>query len=100
MINIHYSSKNSYFYFYLSEVVDKDIKVKFDTGASATIITSKALNITTGQLEYIAKYIEEKGLVKRAFKSATDTEFYGYLCSCSGVKMNDVSIKKFFFILF
>ncbi len=99
MINIHYSAKNSYFYFYLSEIVDKDIKVKFDTGAAATIITSKALGISTSQTEYIANYIEKKGMAKRFFKSATDTEFYGCLCSCSDVKINDVPIKKFYFYL-
>jgi len=99
LINIHYSSRNSYFYFYLSEVVDKDIKVKFDTGAAASIITSKALGIGAVQSEHIADYIDKKRITKRLFKSATDTEFCGYLCSCSDVKINGVPLKKFYFYL-
>lgn len=99
MINIHYSPKNSYFYFYLSELVDKDIKVKFDTGAGATILTAKALGIDGTQLESIKNHVKKKNIPKKLFKSATDTEFYGYLCSSSDVKMNDVLIKRFYFYL-
>ena len=99
LINIHYSAKNSYFYFYLSGITDRDIKVKFDTGAGATIITSKALGMNSIQSEHITEYINKKGIEKRVFKSATDTEFCGYLCRCTDVKLNDVLIEKFYFYL-
>lgn len=56
MIKIRYAEKESYYTVRLSGLNDDIITGKFDTGAVATIITSKKLGLSDKQVEILKDY--------------------------------------------
>lgn len=62
MIKIRYAEKESYYTVRLSGLNDDIITGKFDTGAVATIITSKKLGLSDKQVEILKDYFKKSGV--------------------------------------
>ena len=62
MVKIRYAEKESYYTVRLSGLNDDIITGKFDTGAVATIITSKKLGLSDKQVEILKDYFQRLGV--------------------------------------
>ncbi len=99
MINIRYAEKESYYTVRLSGLNDDIITGKFDTGAVATIITSKKLGLSDEQVEHLKEYFEKSGIVPEAFYSATNEKMGGYLVRAENVMLYSTILKDFYYYL-
>jgi len=102
LIRFLYSRKTKNYTGYLENIdIYRDIKIpiKFDTGAIATIFTTKALGLNRDSEKIITDRIKQKELKKHKFMSATGHIFYGYPCFCNNVKLDDVFFKQFYYYL-
>lgn len=81
---------------------DKDlVLMKFDTGASDTIITTGALGLDSIQADILLRSIQDGKLKGNEFSSASGDSFIGYPCYCDNLKIGDVQIKRFhYYIVF
>lgn len=99
MINIRYAEKESYYTVRLSGLNDDIITGKFDTGAVATIITSKKLGLSDKQVEILKEYFEKAGIEAEDFYSATDGKMGGYLIRAENVMLYNTVLKNFYYYL-
>ena len=99
MINIRYAGKESYYTVRLSGLNDDIITGKFDTGAVATIITSKKLGLSDEQVERLREYFAKSGIEPENFYSATDGKMGGYLVKAENVMLYGTVLKKFYYYL-
>ena len=102
LIRFLYSQKTKNYTAYLENIdLYRDIKipVKFDTGAIATIFTTKALGLNKEGEKVIANRIEQKAMIKKNFTSATGHTFYGYPCYCDNIRLDDVILRRFYYYL-
>ena len=77
MVKIRYAEKESYYTVRLSGLNDDIITGKFDTGAVATIITSKKLGLSDKQVEFLKEYFQKSAVEAEDFYSATDGKMDG-----------------------
>lgn len=101
MIKFRYNKLTRSYRTYLDiQKNDKDfVSVKFDTGASDTIITTGALGLNSIQADTLLKSIQDRNLKARKFMSASDNCFDGYLCCCSDLRIGEIQIKKFYYYI-
>lgn len=99
MVNIRYLEKESYYTVRLSGLNDDIISGKFDTGAVATIITSKKLGLKDEQVEHLKEYFEKSGIEPEKFYSATDGKMYGYPVQADNVMLYNTVLKRFYYYL-
>ena len=79
---------------------DKDfVSIKFDTGATDTIITTGALGLDDIQSAVLLKSIENRNIKKNRFTSASNDSFVGYSCYCDDLKIGDVELKRFYYYI-
>lgn len=79
---------------------DKDfVSIKFDTGASDTIITTSALGLDSIQTEILRKGVQTSKLKGTIFTSASGNQFIGYPCYCDDLKIGDVQIRRFYYYI-
>ena len=99
MINIRYAEKESYYTVRLSGLNDDIITGKFDTGAVATIITSKKLGLSDDQVERLKEYFKTSGIEPENFYSAPDGKMGGYLVKAENVMLYGTVLKSFYYYL-
>lgn len=101
MINFWYNKlTRSYRAFVDMQKNDKDfVSIKFDTGATDTIITTGALGIDDIQSVILLKSIQDRKLKKNKFTSASNDSFIGYPCYCDDLKIGDVQLKRFYYYI-
>lgn len=99
MIKIRYAEKESYYTVRLSGLNDDIITGKFDTGAVATIITSKKLGLSDKQVEILKDYFQKSGVEAEDFYSATDNKMDGYLVRAENVMLYSTVLKNFYYYL-
>lgn len=99
MINIRYAEKESYYTVRLSGLNADIITGKFDTGAVATIITSKKLGLSDKQVECLKKHFKKSGVVPESFYSATDGKMGGYLVRAENVMLYSTVLRNFYYYL-
>lgn len=99
MINIRYAEKESYYTVRLSGLNDDIITGKFDTGAVATIITSKKLGLSDDQVERLKEHFKTSGIEPENFYSATDGKMGGYLVKAENVMLYGTVLKSFYYYL-
>lgn len=79
---------------------DKDlILMKFDTGASDTIITTGALGISKVQEDALLKSIQNEKLEANEFTSVSGNHFTGYPCYCDDLRIGDVQVRRFYYYI-
>ena len=79
---------------------EKDfVSIKFDTGATNTIITTGALGFDDVQTSVLLKNIQEGGLKPKKFTSASGNTFMGYPCYCDNLKIGNVLLKRFYYYI-
>jgi len=77
---------------------EKDfVSIKFDTGATNTIITTGALGFDDVQTSVLLKNIQEGRLKPKKFTSASGNTFMGYPCYCDNLKIGNVLLKRFYY---
>lgn len=99
MISIKYNQKGSCYIVSFSGLGDRIVTGKFDTGAVATIITSKKLGLTDGQVGTLKDYFEKSGVEPEDFYSATDGKLDGYLVRAENIKLYGTVLKRFYYYL-
>lgn len=99
MIKIRYAEKESYYTVRLSGLNDDIITGKFDTGAVATIITSKKLGLSDKQVEILKDYFQKSGVEAEDYYSATDNKMDGYLVRAENVMLYSTVLKNFYYYL-
>lgn len=75
------------------------VLMKFDTGASDTIITTGALGLDDIQADMLLKSIKDRKLRGNEFTSASNGKFIGYPCYCDDLKIGDIQIKRFYYYI-
>lgn len=79
---------------------DKDfVSMKFDTGASDTIMTTGALGLDHVQEEILLKGVRVHRLKGNVFTSASGNRIIGYPCYCDDLKIGDVHVRRFYYYL-
>lgn len=79
---------------------EKDfVSIKFDTGATNTIITTGALGFNNIQTAVLLRNIQESRLKSNKFTSASGNIFTGYPCCCDNLKIGDVFLKRFYYYI-
>ncbi len=79
---------------------EKDfVSIKFDTGATNTIITTGALGFDDVQTSVLLKNIQEGRLKPKKFTSASGNTFMGYPCYCDNLKIGNVLLKRFYYYI-
>ena len=99
LIRVRYNEKSSCFSVRLFGLGDKIIACKFDTGAVATIITTKRLGVSNEQLELLKNYYEKTKIEPKKFYSATNGEMQGYPVMVANIKIGNVMIDKFYYYI-
>lgn len=101
MINFYYNKlTRSYRSFVDLQKNDKDfVSMKFDTGASDTIITTGALGLDSIQADILLKSIQTGKLTENKFTSASGDNFTGYPCYCDNLKIGDVQVGRFYYYI-
>lgn len=101
MIHFGYNKRTkSYRAFIDLQKMDKDfVSIKFDTGATDTIITTGALGFDDIQAVKLLKSIKGKKLKQTTFTSASNDSFTGYSCYCDDLRIGDVEIKRFYYYI-
>ena len=80
---------------------EKDlVSIKFDTGATNTIITTGALGFDNVQTAVLLKNIQDGKSKSNKFTSASGNTFIGYPCYCDNLKIGDVQLKNSITTLF
>lgn len=72
MINIKYNQKSACYIVEFSGLGDRIVTGKFDTGAVATIITTRKLGLTDKQLDWLKEYFDTTVEMPKSFYSATN----------------------------
>lgn len=75
------------------------VSMKFDTGASDTIVTTGALGLDHIQAEMLLKAVQNRNLEGNVFTSASGNYFTGYPCFCDDLKIGDVLVKRFYYYI-
>ena len=79
---------------------DKDfVSMKFDTGATDTIITTGALGVDCVQADILLKNIHDEKRKGNEFTSASGDAFIGYPCYCDDLRIGDVQVKRFYYYI-
>lgn len=83
------------------DIDDFVFTVKFDTGASDTVISAGVFSdiLTETDLERFKTYCEEHSGFNKDFISATGDEFKGYLVTAHNVKMGKMILPEFRYYL-
>lgn len=77
---------------------DKDfVSMKFDTGASDTIITTGALGLDGIQADTLLRSIQNGKVKANQFTSASGDSFIGYPCFCDDIRIGDVRVGRFYY---
>ena len=89
-------------YGYIINVIGNNIalKMKFDTGANKTVISSQLIfgDMTQEQIDIIRKYCNEK-VTPEIFTSASGHNIIGYPAILENVIIGDACIEHFFYYL-
>lgn len=99
MINIKYNQKSACYIVELSGLGDRIVTGKFDTGAVATIITTKKLGLTDKQFDLLKKHFDTMVELPKSFHSATNGEMKGYLVRARNVMLYQTCLKDFYYYL-
>lgn len=99
MINVKYNQKGANYIVSFSGLGDRIVTGKFDTGAVATIITSKKLGLTDGQVEILKGYFEKSGVEPENFYSATNGKMGGYLVRAKNIMLYSTVLESFYYYL-
>ena len=75
------------------------VNIKFDTGASSTVISAASLRLSNSGLSLLKEYMQSKFTVRMNFKAASGSDFDGYLCCAHNVVLGGSVIKKFYYFL-
>lgn len=79
---------------------EKDfVSIKFDTGATNTIITTGALGFDSVQAALLLKNIQDGKLKSNKFTSASGNTFIGYPCYCDNLKIGNIQMKRFYYYI-
>lgn len=99
MINIKYNQKSACYIVEFSGLGDRIVTGKFDTGAVATIITTRKLGLTDRQLDLLKKHFDRTVERPKSFHSATNGEMKGYLVKARDVMLYKTCLKDFYYYL-
>lgn len=99
MINVKYNQKGSCYIVSLSGIGDRIVTGKFDTGAVATIITSKKLGLTDKQVEALKEYFRSSETMPSIFHTVADEKIEGYLVRARNVNIYSVTLNDFYYYL-
>lgn len=102
MIKVNYT-KSAYFLCVSNLHINKDIDIdiKFDTGASATIVTLTTINdkATEEDCLKLKELIKTGNYITNTFKSATDDELVGIKCYKDNVDIGGIHFDRFYYWL-